>query len=326
MKLQTKRGMLLVFCLLLCVSMLASCLHLTEDDFPFGEESDRTSDVTSGTDAPESTVGGTTTGNPPEVETPERETETTTQTPQRETTTPEPETSTPKPETTTPEPETSAPEPETSTPSTDVPVIPIKKIKIYIDQGHNPFSPTHPPSWNTGASNEELGLYEQDLTYEIGMLLAELLSKDDRFEVRLSRPTPETILGTDNDSALDARVNDAATWGADYFISLHINSYSSASVNGLEVYTAESAGTSYDLGSKILEELIESTGLRSRGMKNGDHLRVLKNAKMPATLVEMGFISNLGDATLLDQSPELFAQGVYNGIIAYFASLQEKTE
>jgi len=205
-------------------------------------------------------------------------------------------------------------------------VIPVKKIKIYIDQGHNPFSPTHPPSWNTGASNEELGLYEQDLTYEIGMLLAELLSKDERFEVRLSRPTPETILGTDNDSALDARVNDAAAWGADYFISLHINAAESTTARGIEVYTADGDDVGYALGEDILDQLVKSTEMRNRGMKNGSHLRVLKNAKMPATLVEMGFISNLGDATLLDQSPELFAQGVYNGIIAYFTSLQEKTE
>ena len=313
--------------------MLASCLHLTEEDFPFEEESDRTSDVTSGTNEPGSTVDGTTTGNPPEVETPERETETTTQTPQRETTTPESETTTPKPETTTTEPETSAPKPETSTPSTDVPANPAKKIKIYIDQGHNPFSPTHPPSWNTGASNVELGLYEQDLTYEIGMLLAELLSKDGRFEVRLSRPTADTILGVyngsvseANDSALDARINDAAAWGADYFISLHINAAESTTARGIEVYTANGDDVGYALGEDILDQLVKSTEMRNRGMKNGSHLRVLKNAKMPATLVEMGFISNAEDAKLLDESPELFAQGVYNGIVAYFASLQEKTE
>ena len=313
--------------------MLASCLHLTEEDFPFEEESDRTSDVTSGTNEPGSTVGGTTTGNPPEVETPERETETTTQTPQRETTTPESETTTPKPETTTTESGTSVPDPETSTPSTDVPANPAKKIKIYIDQGHNPFSPTHPPSWNTGASNEALGLYEQDLTYEIGILLAELLSKDGRFEVRLSRPTADTILGVyngsvseANDSALDARINDAAAWGADYFISLHINAAVSTTARGIEVYTANGDDVGYALGEDILDQLVKSTEMRNRGMKNGSHLRVLKLATMPAALLEMGFISNAEDAKLLDESPELFAQGVYNGIIAYFASLREKTE
>ena len=41
---------------------------------------------------------------------------------------------------------------------------------------------------------------------------------------------------------------------------------------------------------------------------------------MPAALLEMGFISNSGDALLLDESPELFAQGIYNGIVNYFES------
>jgi N-acetylmuramoyl-L-alanine amidase len=176
-------------------------------------------------------------------------------------------------------------------------------------------------------------LYEQDLTYEIGILLAELLSKDGRFEVRLSRPTADTILGVyngsvseANDSALDARINDAAAWGADYFISLHINAAESTTARGIEVYTANGDDVGYALGEDILDQLVKSTEMRNRGMKNGSHLRVLKLATMPAALLEMGFISNAEDAKLLDESPELFAQGVYNGIVAYFASLREKTE
>ena len=297
--------------------MLASCLHLTEEDFPFEEESDRTSDVTSGTNEPGSTVDGTTTGNPPEVETPERETETTTQTPQRETTTPESETTTPKPETTTTEPETSAPKPETSTPSTDVPANPAKKIKIYIDQGHNPFSPTHPPSWNTGASNVELGLYEQDLTYEIGMLLAELLSKDGRFEVRLSRPTPDTQLGTSNAGSLRARTEAANAWGADYFISLHTNASELSAATGSEAFVFSLGGVAEALAADILAGLARETGLPNRGVFARPSLYVLKRTAMPATLVELGFISNARDARLMNESPALFARGMYDGIVAY---------
>jgi N-acetylmuramoyl-L-alanine amidase len=40
---------------------------------------------------------------------------------------------------------------------------------------------------------------------------------------------------------------------------------------------------------------------------------------MPAVLVEMGYISNEYDANLLNTRPELFAEGLYNGIINYFA-------
>ena len=218
-----------------------------------------------------------------------------------------------------------SPEQETTTQPPEPETPPVEKIKIYIDQGHNPFSPTHPPSWNTGASNVNLGLYEQDITYDFGVRLAALLEQDGRFEVRLSRPTADTILGTDNDSALDYRVKDAAEWGADYFISLHTNAADITSARGLEVYTTTNDTEGYELGEQILNALVKSTGMRDRGMKNGDHLRVLKNAKMPAALIEMGFISNEDDAILLRDSSELFINGLYNGIVSYFESLEEAT-
>ena len=87
--------------------------------------------------------------------------------------------------------------------------------KIYIDQGHNPESP------NAGAEGN--GYREQDRTYRVGIELAQLLRSNGNFDVRLSRPTPSTQLGSSNSSSLRARVNDANSWGADYFISIHTN-------------------------------------------------------------------------------------------------------
>ena len=314
-----KRILCGVLLLMVCALLMVGCIHPEEGDFPTILTDETTSPQVVDHTTPQETIPEDTTPavTPPEQTTPE---ETTPEQTTPEQTTPEDTT----PEETTPEqttpPVTNPPEITTDPPIT--PPTPTEKIKIYIDQGHNPFSPTHPPSWNTGASNEALGLYEQDLTYEIGILLAELLAQDDRFEVRLSRPTPETILGTDNDSALDFRVNDAAEWGADYFISLHINSYSDPSVDGIEVYTATTDGEQYELGKKLLNGLLNATQLDNRGMRDGSQLRVLKNAQMPAVLLEMGYISNFNDATLLDESPELFAQGIYNGIQAYFDALE----
>ncbi len=309
---QYKKGAFLFGLLLtVCAVLLGSCINPVPGDF-------QTTPPETTIEQPENTVPTTPAETTPEQTTPEPTTPqvTTTEVPTTETTT----------ETTTPPPKETTTETETTTQPPEPPKPPVEKIKIYIDQGHNPFSPTHPPSWNTGASNELLGLYEQDLTYEIGMLLADLLAADERFEIRLSRPTAETILGTDNDSALDYRVNDAAEWGADYFISLHTNSYKTdLSVRGIEVYTANGDEEGYALGNDILNELVESTGLRNRGMRNGSELRVLKNAQMPATLVEMAYLSNADDAKLLDESPELFAQGLYNGIQSYFDALEAET-
>ena len=100
--------------------------------------------------------------------------------------------------------------------------------KIYIDQGHNPENP------NAGAVGN--GLREQDVTYRVGQDLAALLRRSGNWEVRLSRPTPETLLGTSNAPSLRARVDDANSWGADYFISIHTNASDNANASGVEAF------------------------------------------------------------------------------------------
>lgn len=98
--------------------------------------------------------------------------------------------------------------------------------KIFIDQGHNPQNP------NAGA--EANGVREQDVTYEVGIRLAELLRENPNFEVRLSRNSPTEQLGTSNATSLAARVNAANSWGADYFISLHCNASTVTTASGSE--------------------------------------------------------------------------------------------
>lgn len=183
-------------------------------------------------------------------------------------------------------------------------------IKIFIDQGHNPTNP------NAGAEGN--GLREQDLTYEIGILLAELLNSDGNYEAIVSRPTPETQLGTTNAQSLAARVNAANEWGADYFISLHANASAITSASGSEGYVYSSGGAAEQFAGNILFGLSAETGLPDRGVFARPTLYVLRRTRMPATLIELGFITNPGDAALMSEDPQLFAQGIYNGINRYF--------
>ena len=187
------------------------------------------------------------------------------------------------------------------------------KIRIYIDQGHNPL-----PYHNNGAEGN--GLYEQDITFDVGCRLAELLIKDGRFEVCLSRPNADTVLGTDTASSLKTRVDGAESFNADYFISLHVNSYTQDTTNGIEVFASE-AYESYSFGNALLEGMVDATNLKTRGMKPSSELYVLEHTDMPAVLLEMGFISNTDDAALLSENPERFAEGIYNGILDYFESI-----
>ena len=184
-------------------------------------------------------------------------------------------------------------------------------IKIYVDQGHNP------RDYNTGAEGN--GLYEQDITYEIGRRLFILLENNSEFTPKLSRPTPDTVLGTNNSSSLTERVRDANSWGADVFISLHNNAAENPRATGNEALVyGPGATVARGLATDILEQLTLTSGLRNRGIVYRPGLYVLKETEMPAVLVEMGFITNPYDASLLSESPELFARGIYRGILKYY--------
>lgn len=181
-------------------------------------------------------------------------------------------------------------------------------VKIYIDQGHNPQNP------NAGAEGN--GLREQDITYRVGQMLSSIL-RSEGYETRLSRPTSSTQLGTSNSSSLAARVNDANSWGADYFISLHTNAASSASAEGSEAYVYRRGSSAAALAEDILSGLNRRTGLPTRGVFPRPSLYVLRRTRMPAVLVELGFITNPSEAALMNNDPELFARGVADGINEY---------
>jgi N-acetylmuramoyl-L-alanine amidase len=183
-------------------------------------------------------------------------------------------------------------------------------IKIFIDQGHNPVNP------NAGA--EGFGLREQNITYDIGTRVAALLRNNPEFDVKLSRNSPTEQLGTSNATSLAARVNAANAWGADYFISLHTNASVNPDVSGTEGYAYSMGSEGYWFGYEIIQGISSYTGINNRGMFVRPSLYVLRRTEMPATLIEMGYITNRNDSYLLSNQPDLFARGIYEGILSYF--------
>lgn len=182
-------------------------------------------------------------------------------------------------------------------------------IKIFIDQGHNP------QGINAGA--EGFGLREQDITYAVGVYLRDILAEDGRFEVRLSRNSPEEVLGTSNATSLAARVNAANSWPADYFISIHCNANENPAVNGSEVYVYREGSIAANLARQVLDGMVEQVGTKDNGVRVNPSLYVLRRTTMPAILVELAYISNAEDARKLVNDQYAFAYGIYLGICRY---------
>ena len=182
-------------------------------------------------------------------------------------------------------------------------------IRVYIDQGHNP------SGVNAGA--EGFGVREQDITYQVGQFLYNILTEDYRFSAKLSRPTPETTLGYNNTSSLRERVTQANNWPADYFISIHANANENPDINGSEVYVTESYTPAWYLALDVLAEIVRRVGTKYNGVFTNPSLYVLRNTNMPAILVELGYITNYEDNQLMVQEPYQFAYGIYVGLLNY---------
>ena len=183
-------------------------------------------------------------------------------------------------------------------------------IKIFIDQGHN--------YRGVNAGAEGNGLYEQDITYTVGVQLSELLKATGRYEVRLSRNSPTEILGTNNATSLSARTRAANEWGAEWFISIHCNSSYITTATGSEGYVYRLGNAATPLAERIIAGIAEQTGFPARGVFERPSLYVLRATDMPACLIEIGFISNPAEAYLMETDPSSYAKGMFRGIERFF--------
>lgn len=183
-------------------------------------------------------------------------------------------------------------------------------IKIFIDQGHNP------GGINGGA--EGFGQREQDITYDVGIYLRDILNRDPRFEARVSRETSDTILGTSNATSLAARVDAANAWPADYFLSIHTNANVNPAINGTEMYIYSAGGQAQQLAESILQAITTRLGTKDNGVFVRPSLYVLRRTAMPAVLIELAYITNPDDAEKLEDDRYDFAYAIYRGLLTYF--------
>ncbi len=103
----------------------------------------------------------------------------------------------------------------------------------------------------------------------------------------------QIIYTRSNDKAMELgeRCQVANKNKADYFISIHLNAAAAKSANGIETFAYTTTGSAYKLAKEVQKELITATGAANRGAKSANY-QVLRETKMPAILIETGFISN----------------------------------
>ena len=181
-------------------------------------------------------------------------------------------------------------------------------MKIFIDAGHND------KLCDTGATGN--GLKEQDITFAVSNILAEKFKNVD-VDIKLSRPTKSTILGSNLNSSLNKRAELANSWGADLFLSIHCNSFWLASANGTEVYAYSKKSSVYNLGEKIAKNISKHLNAYNRGIKTSN-FAVLKKTSMPALLIELAFMSNVNDAQKLKDRQEEFADAIFQEVCEYY--------
>lgn len=136
----------------------------------------------------------------------------------------------------------------------------------------------------------------------------------------------------DEDTSLQTRVKRANDAKADAYISIHANAFGSDwnDANGVESWIYEKADTkTVDFGGKVHEALEKACGRKKRGLKKSTDLYVLRATKMPAVLIEGGFMTNREEAKLLlsEDYRKQCAEGICKGVCSYFGvAYQEETE
>ncbi|MCX7711599.1 MAG: N-acetylmuramoyl-L-alanine amidase [Clostridia bacterium] len=190
--------------------------------------------------------------------------------------------------------------------SSDTEIIPWKGPKlVVIDPGHGGYDP--------GAVDK--GLVEKEINLDVSLRVYSILKKSGVL-VLLTRKD-------DSFSEPRERIDFANKKEAALFVSIHSNWMRDTSLHGTMTlyYPSQRLRAGYlneiDYATGIQQELMNGIGTSDRGIIDRPNLTVLKHAKMPSVLIELGFMSNPSDAVQLssDDFRQKSAEGIAKGII-----------
>ena len=181
--------------------------------------------------------------------------------------------------------------------------------KIAIDAGHGGADP--------GAVYQ--GRQEKDDNLKLALAVGERL-QNSGLDVYYTRT--EDIYQTPYQKAMAANES-----GADFLVSLHRNSSEYPNqYTGVETLIYDKNGEKAEIAEDINEEL-ENIGFRNNGVKIRPGRVILRRSKMPAVLVESGFINSEEDNRLFDEEFERIADAIADAILKNFSLTgEEETE
>nr|WP_294526606.1 N-acetylmuramoyl-L-alanine amidase [uncultured Blautia sp.] len=168
---------------------------------------------------------------------------------------------------------------------------------IMLDAGHGGSDP--------GAVYK--GRQEKDDNLSLTMAVGEILEKNG-VKVLYTRTEDEYLTPFE-------RARQANEAGVDYFISFHRNSSPQANqYQGVEVLVYNKSGVKYEMAQNIVGALGE-LGFREIGVQERPGLVVLRRTKMPALLIETGFINSEKDNALYDEKKQEIPQAIADAIL-----------
>ncbi len=177
-------------------------------------------------------------------------------------------------------------------------------LRVVIDAGHG----GHDPGAVNGSKHESVATLA--IARKVG---AKLKAKG--VSVKFTRTKDKSL-------TLQERCNISNEFGADVFVSIHLNAAANKEATGIETWRHRNVGAKTKrLANTVQTELVRVLGWKNRGVKETTSLFVLQKTKASAVLVECGFISNNEEARLLfiERYQEKLAQAIADGVLKAFA-------
>ena len=186
---------------------------------------------------------------------------------------------------------------------------------IALDAGHG--------GSDTGAIGPT-GVTEKGVTLRVAKALQKLLQAEGA-TVLMTRTTdtevsPKKANASDVEE-LQARCDVGNDGNADIFISMHMDSFTNSTPSGTTgYYYTKGSKAGQRLAQYLSEGVVTALGTGNRGTKSCNFY-VVKHTDMPATLVEMAFISNDKEEKLMNSEAGInrAAEGLLNGLRRFFS-------